>query len=78
MTEAGLVRARGCRSALALLASKRLPDGSFPAEGRHYRLSTRPVLGTERVDWGGTSRRIGNPWVSADALAVLHAAREAA
>jgi len=27
------------------------------------------------MDWGGTSKRVSNPWVTADALAVLAAAR---
>jgi hypothetical protein len=75
LAEAGLIRARGCQRALDLLESKRLPDGSFPAERRYYRVSSQRQLGTERVDWGGTSRRSGNPWVTADALAVLRAAR---
>jgi hypothetical protein len=72
--EAGLVRARGCRSALDLLASKRLPDGGFAAEKRHYRVSEHAENGSERVDWGGTSRVAASPWVTADALGVLRAA----
>jgi hypothetical protein len=31
-------------------------------------------LGAEVVDWGGTSKRLSNPWVTADALSVLKAA----
>jgi hypothetical protein len=31
-------------------------------------------LGNDDVDWGGTSIRRSNPWVTVDALAVLQAA----
>lgn len=30
--------------------------------------------GNDYVDWGGSSKRKPNEWVSAEALAVLHAA----
>jgi hypothetical protein len=64
-----------CSEALDLLESKRLPDGGFPAEHRYYR-HTRAMVPSQRslVDWGGVSRRKLNPWVSARAAVVLHAA----
>ena len=34
----------------------------------------RVALGVDAVDWGGTSKRVSNPWVTADALSVLAAA----
>jgi hypothetical protein len=71
LDEAKLAGDRRCDAARDVLASKRLPDGGFPAEARHYKLSHRIELGAEMVDWGGTSKRIANPWVTVDALAVL-------
>jgi len=76
MSEAGFVRDPGCTAALELLASKQLPDGGFPAEARHYKTSRRVELGADAVDWGGTSKRVANPWVTADALSVLAAAMQ--
>jgi hypothetical protein len=79
LAEAGLVHDARCAEALALLESKRLPDGGFPAEQRYYaspRGKKAPgSAARELVDWGGTSARASNPWVTADALAVLAAAR---
>ena len=62
-----------CADALDLLESMRLPDG-WPAHARYYRASADVALGHDWVDWGGTSTRRSNPWVTADALAVLRAA----
>lgn len=73
IAEAGMIRDRRCRAALDLLETKRLPDGGFPAEARYYKRSKQIELGGEMVDWGGTSRRVSNPWVTADALTVLTA-----
>jgi hypothetical protein len=72
--EVGLIRDRRCAAALELLATKRLPDGGFPAEARYYKASRTVALGNDMVDWGGTSKRVSNPWVTADALSVLAAA----
>ena len=74
MAEAGKIGEAGCRFALDTLESKRLPDGGFPAEARHYKAGQATALGTDVVDWGGTSKRASNPWVTADALCVLAAA----
>lgn len=63
-----------CGEALDLLESKRLPDGGWPAEKRYYRASDAIESGNDAVDWGGASVRRMNPWVTADALAVLVAA----
>jgi hypothetical protein len=60
--------------ALDLLESKRLPDGGWPAERRYYKASPTVALGNDDVDWGGTSVRRMNPWVTADALFVLRSA----
>ena len=37
LAEMGLVREARCREALEILASKRLPSGGWPAEGRYWR-----------------------------------------
>ncbi len=73
MAEAGLIGDRRCRPALDLLQEKQLADGGFPAEKRYYTRSKRIVLRGEMVDWGGTSKRVSNPWVTVDALTVLTA-----
>lgn len=63
-----------CADALDLLEKKRLPDGGWPAEKRHYRVSrTTMSANADYVDWGGTSRKRMNEWVTVDALAVLRA-----
>lgn len=71
MAEAGFLHDERCREALALLASRRLPDGGFPAEQKYYR-ATGPIENSRSlVDWGGTSLRQMNPFVTVEALAVL-------
>jgi hypothetical protein len=68
MAELGLIGDPRCQDALDLLASMRLPDG-WPAQATYVRGPTR-----DSIDWGGTSTRRANPWVTADARAVLQAA----
>jgi len=75
--EMGLLGDPRCAEALDLLEGKRLPDGGFPAERRHYNVTTEPQNGGSLVDWGGVSRRRMNPWVTIDALAVLRTAGRA-
>jgi hypothetical protein len=74
LAELGVVTDGRCADALDLLESKRLPDGGWPAESRYYRASDEIALGHDYVDWGGTSIRRLNEWVTADALYVLRAA----
>lgn len=74
MAEAGFIGDPRCREALDLLESKRLPEGGFPAEEAYYR-TTRPNLsGYSLVNYGGTSKKSMNPFVTADALYVLKSA----
>jgi hypothetical protein len=75
MAELGRIEDPRCADALDLLESKRLPDGGWPAEARYYRHASAVALGNDDVDWGGTSLRRSNPWVTVDALGVLRAAR---
>jgi hypothetical protein len=74
-SETGQIMDERCSEALDLLENKRLPDGGFPAEHRYYR-HTSAMVPSQRslVDWGGVSVRRSNPWVSARAAVVLHAA----
>jgi hypothetical protein len=71
MAEAGFLKDPRCREALDLLVSKRLPDGSFPAEKKHYNVTAKMGNGYSFVDWGGTSMKRMNPFVTTDALYVL-------
>lgn len=75
MAEVGRIRDPRCSEALDLLEAKRLPDGGWPAEGRHYRGRAREMRpGADYVDWGRVHARQSNEWVTVDALSVLVAA----
>jgi len=74
LAEAGFIADSRCVEALDLLESKRLEDGGWPAEKKYYRFNREIKLGNDNVDWGGTSSRRMNPWVTTDALCVLRAA----
>lgn len=70
--EIGITDDERLMDALDLLEEKQLPDGGWPAEERYYKkVSDEVALGNDYVDWGGTSKSRMNPWVTADALAVL-------
>lgn len=61
-----------CNDALDLLEEKELASGGWSAESRYYKkVSSDFALGSDYVDWGGTSTRSLNEWVTADALYVL-------
>lgn len=73
MKELGFIHDPRCKPALDLLASRRLPDGGFPADGRWYR-TTNPnpkISGYSPTDWGPTGKTRANEYVSVDALYVL-------
>ena len=64
-----------CNEALDLLEQKRLSDGGWPSESRYYAVEPdRIELHADYVDWGGTSIRKMNEWVTVDALHVLASA----
>ena len=75
MKEAGFIGDKRCKKAIEILKLKRLPDGTFPAERKFYQVIPREVKvrksGSSLVDWGGTSKKTGNPWVTRDANFVL-------
>ncbi len=75
MAEAGFIGDPRCREALDILESKRLADGGWRAEGKHYRVVDRAAPGGSLVGWGPVSRKqVMNPFVTLDALYVLRAA----
>ena len=74
MAEAGFIGDERCCDALDLLESKRLPDGGFPAEDKYYKVTKKVTTGRSLVDWGGTSKKRMNEFVTADALYVLRKA----
>jgi hypothetical protein len=76
MMEAGFVRDKRCSDAIALLNSKRLEDGGFPAEEAYYRQTKRRTTGSSAVGWGGVSQRRLNEFVTCDAISVLTAVRK--
>jgi hypothetical protein len=71
MAEAGFIGDTRCREALELLKAKRLPDGGFPAEKKLYGVTEDVRNRRSLVDWGGTSTKRMNPFVTCDALFVL-------
>jgi hypothetical protein len=74
MAEAGFIHDARCGEALDLLESKQLPDGGWSAESKYYAVRDEIKLGSDYVDWGGTSKKVMNEWVTADVLQVLAAA----
>lgn len=78
LAEVGLLGDRRCAEALALLESKRLPEGGFPAEERYY--TVHPAQAENKsnsspVSWGSVSKKQANEFVTADACFVLESAR---
>ena len=75
MADLGRIRDARCADALDLLESKRLADGGWPAEKRYHKGASRTLKAyADYVDWGGTSAKRMNPWITVDALAVLRQA----
>jgi hypothetical protein len=77
MAEMGHIGDPRCADALALLESKRLPDGGFPLEERIYVTADHVVARGTYTDWGPSGRTRANPLVSLAALEVMRAAYEA-
>jgi hypothetical protein len=71
MAEGGRLDDPRCTDALALLATKRLKSGGFPAEERTARISEVLVSGGTFADWGPCGGTRANPYVSIDATWVL-------
>jgi hypothetical protein len=71
LAEAGQIDDPRCREALAILDAKCLPDGDYPAEKKYYSVAEQLSNGCSAVDWGGTSTKQMNPFVTVEALSVL-------
>ncbi len=72
MAESGFIKDPRCNDALDLLEQKMLRSGGWPAEKKYYtKVSNDFKFGADFVDWGGTSIKRLNEWVTADALYVL-------
>jgi hypothetical protein len=56
---------------LSMGRSLRLVDGGFPAEKKHYQVTNPLLSGYALVDWGGTSLKRMNPFVTVEALSLL-------
>ena len=75
MVEMGRIADPRCVDALALLESKRLPDGGFPLEYRNATASDRVISRGTFADWGPAGRTRSNPLVTEFAQDVLSSAR---
>lgn len=71
MADLGRLSDPRCADALALLESKRLPDGAFPLEAPNAVTSEHLVSRGSYADWGPAGRRQGNPLVTLAVLEVL-------
>ncbi|MFX0093667.1 MAG: hypothetical protein ACFFBD_18085 [Candidatus Hodarchaeota archaeon] len=71
MAEAGFIADSRCSDALDLLETKQLLNGGFPAEKKYYQISEKAKTGRSLVNWGGTSKKRMNEFVTVDALYVL-------
>lgn len=70
--EIGITEDERFEDPLDWLEEKELPGSGWPAEERYYKkVTSEVILNADYVDWGGTSKKRLNPWVSADALYVL-------
>jgi len=73
MKEAGFIEDKRCSDAIALLMSKILNDGGFPAEDAYYKKTNRKTTTSNRslIGWGGVSRSKMNEFVTCEALSAL-------
>lgn len=77
MAEAGFLDDPRCQEALDVLEAKRLPEGGWAAESKHYAVFRKPgefLHRGSRTTWGVTDRRKMNVYITIDALAVLRMA----
>ena len=76
MAEACFIDDPRCKKAIELLKSKQLPNGTYPAEGKYYKVISADkesrTSGSSLVSWGTVSKKTGNPWVTRDANFVFN------
>lgn len=73
MAELGRIGDPRCTDALALLESKRLPDGGFPLEQPNAATADSVASRHSYGNWGPSGQRQSNPLVSLATLGVLRA-----
>lgn len=73
MAELGRLGDPRCADALALLESKRLPDGGFPLEEPNAATADRVASRHSYAHWGPSGQRRSNPLVTLAATGVLQA-----
>ena len=66
--ESGHIKDERCDEAVELLMEKYIDGEGWPAENKYYKTSAEFGAGNDYIDWGGTSRKTANPWITADAL----------
>jgi len=71
LAEGSFITDPRCKDALDLLESKKLPDGGFPAEKKYYVATDQFKSSRSLVNWGGTSKKRINEFMTTDALFVL-------
>jgi len=71
MNEGGFLGDIRCEKALKYVQSKELPAGGFPAEIKYYTYSTIARSGRSVVNWGGTSKKKINEWVTSEVFSIL-------
>lgn len=71
MAELGRIGDPRCADALALLESKRLPDGGFPLEQPNASTADSVASRRSYASWGPSGQRQSNPLVSLAALGLL-------
>ncbi len=76
MADLGRLGDPRCADALALLESKRLPDGGFPLEAPTTTTAAKVASRGSYADWGPSGLRTSNPLVSLAALDVLQRAAD--
>lgn len=71
MNEGGFLADPRCQKALRYIQSKELPTGGFPTEIKYYTFSTIARSGRSVVNWGGTSKKKFNKWVTSEVFSIL-------
>ena len=70
MNEGGFLADLRCQKALKYILSKELPKGGFPAEIKYYTYSTTARSGRSVVNWGGSSKKKFNEWVTSEVFSI--------
>lgn len=74
MAELDLIRTPRCADALDVLEQKEIDGIGWVADERFFKASSKLELSGDYVNWGSTSKKTMNEWITAAALSVLHAA----